>query len=50
MKVEKGLPETFRMKPSVVKLLNQLGKIHNRKRANMLEVLIMEAAKKEKLK
>ena len=49
MKKEISVVKSFRIKPSVIKLLNKLAKSQNRKPPNMLEELIIQAAKKEGL-
>lgn len=42
--------KTFRLSADVLKLLKKLAAENNRTEANMVEVLILEAAKKAKLK
>lgn len=40
----------YRLTEEAIALLNKLCALHNRSQANMLEVLIKEAAKKDKIK
>lgn len=43
-------PTSFSLSEEVIDLLKKLAAKHDRSQANMIEVLIKEAAKKEKIK
>ena len=50
MLTEVAEPKSFRLTPATMKLLDKVCKEHRRKRANMIEMLIINEAERLKIK